>query len=244
MRKFQKKTFSCIITNWFLLSKHKNKKINGPVSSNNTLITTSNNGFNEQEHISFDFSFFQTGSIRLGTFNNYFESPKDAINSVGDLFNSFSNISQETKKDFFNFGSKKKLHQNKIDKDETIDSIEKILQEGYGLPKGKVDEFERNYVEFAFSDGKRIIGTFINGSVFAPLFIDNNHLVCIDSSRDVEKKQAYKIKGIFGGWSDDDLKKIRTCDAEEILNYFVDKCKDGDYASIGDIREEMESFLK
>ena len=224
------------------MSKH-NKKINGPTSLNSTLITTSNNKLDENEKITFNFSYFQTASIRLGDFNNYYESPKEAINSVGDLFDSFSNISKETKTDFFDFGSKNKIHQNRIDKDETIDTIEKILQEGYNFPIGKVNEFERNYVEFAFGDGKRVIGTFINGSVFAPLFIDNNHLVCIDSSRDVEKKKTFKIKGLFNGWNDTDLKKVQAYDAEEFLKYFVDKCKAGEYSSIDDICKEMEEFL-
>ena len=224
------------------MSKH-NRKISGPISSNSTLITTSNNKFDEQEKITFDFSFFQTGSIRIGDFNNFYENPKDAINSVGDLFVSFSNISKETKSEFFDYGSSKKIHQNRIDDNETIDSIEKILQEGYQFPKGKVDEFERNYVEFPFADGKRVIGTFINGSVFAPLFIDNNHLVCINSSRDVGKKKSFRIKSVFNKWNEEDIKKLGACDAEDFLKLFVDKCKKGEYSSVEEICREMESLL-
>lgn len=67
---------------------------------------------------------------------------------------------------------------------------------GYRFPKEKIEEYESKYFEFQISDGKRVICYKIDNVIF-PLFIDCNHMICIESSRNPKAKQGYKYPSSF-----------------------------------------------
>ena len=73
-------------------------------------------------------------------------------------------------KELFSPNMKTQYHYNEFDDNLIIDRIESILINGYGMPKRKVDEFERMYFEFSFGNGKRVIGTKIYDNIFQILF--------------------------------------------------------------------------
>ena len=67
---------------------------------------------------------------------------------------------------------KKQYHYNEFNDNKFIDRIESILVNGYNMTQEKVDEFERTYFEFAFGNGKRVIGTRIFENIFQMWFIN------------------------------------------------------------------------
>lgn len=116
--------------------------------------------------IVFSFSFFNGQSICISDFNNFYATRSDSMKSVSDFFQTFKDISNFEIKQFFSPAVKTQFHYNEFDDNKVIDRIENILIDGYGIPKQKVDEFERLYFEFSFSNGKRAIGTRIYDNIF------------------------------------------------------------------------------
>ena len=157
---------------------------------------------NEQRSIDkkivFSFSFFCGESIITNDFNNFYANSSDAIKAVNDFFDTLKEICNFKAKHFFSPSIKTQFHYNEFDDDKIIDRIENILITGYHMPKKKVDEFESMYFEFSFSNGKRAIGTKIYDNIFEILFIDCNHMVCLESSRTPKIKMKYSCNSIFG----------------------------------------------
>ena len=60
-------------------------------------------------------------------------------------------------KELFVPNMKQQYHYNQFDDNNIIDIIESILINGYGMTRDKVDEFERMYFEFSFSNGKHVM---------------------------------------------------------------------------------------
>ena len=136
----------------------KSKKIPVPDSLEKSLIVNKTD-LSNYDKIVFDFTYFQSKSISINGFNNCYKKESDAINAVGDLFETLKNINSFNKKAFFVPSVKTQFHYNEFKDDDIIDKIEKVLTTGYGMPHEKVREFERMYFEFSFNDGKRAIGT-------------------------------------------------------------------------------------
>ena len=103
------------------------------------------------------------------------------------------------------------------------------------MTRQKVDEFERMYFEFSFSNGKRVIGTKIYENIFQILFIDCNHLICIESSRNVKIKNGYSVQSVFE--KVDRNITVKQYDREELLELLIDSARNGAYTN-------MEDFIK
>ncbi len=212
-----------------------------PKSPEKSLIVP-NNDFLNYDKIAFDFTYFQTYSVSINGFNNCYKKKIDSINAVNDLFETLKNINLYNKKNFFVPSVKKQFHYNEFTDNMSIDRIEKVLTEGYKMPYDKIKEFERMYFEFSFNDGKRVIGTRIYDNIFSILFLDPNHLICNESSRNIKNKMIYSIPGAFEKWKNDTLSK-QDFNQNEFLKMIVDDYNKGKYTSMEDIVENLKSII-
>lgn len=219
-----------------------NKKIPFPNSPEKSLIVNKTD-LSDYDKIAFDFTYFQARSISINGFNNCYRKENDSINAVGDFFETLKNINSFNKKAFFVPSVKTQFHYNEFTNDNIIDKIEKVLTDGYGMPFDKVKEFERMYFEFSFNDGKRAIGTRIYDNIFSILFLDPNHLICKDSSRNVKSKMSFSIPGVFAKWKSDTLAK-EEFNQNEFLKMIIEDYNKGKYASTEDIVNDFKSIIE
>lgn len=219
-----------------------NKKIPFPNNPQKTLIVYTTN-LSNYDKISFDFTYFQTQSISINGFNNCYKKENDSINAVSDFFETLKNINSFNKKSFFEPSVKNHFHYNEFTDDNTINKIEKVLTCGYNMPHKKVKEFERMYFEFSFNDGKRVIGTKIYDNIFSILFLDPNHLICEESSRNVKNKMNFSIPGIFTKLKNNTLAK-KEFNQNEYLKIIIEDYHNGKYISMEDIINDLKSIIE
>lgn len=151
----------------------------------------------EESDITLSFKLFNSKSIKLDDFNNYYENQNAAHKAVSDLLHVLNDISRETTKTIFQKGKKRQLHLNRMDDENSIRMIEKILLEGYGLPEQMIAEFDREYFEIvANGDGGRLIFV-MSDHLMIPLFLDPNHLVYSKVSKNIKKKTGHAHPGFF-----------------------------------------------
>ena len=122
-----------------------------------------------------------------------------------------------------------------------IDRIENILISGYGISKKKVDEFERLYFEFSFSNGKRAIGTKIYDNIFEILFLDCNHMVCLEFCRTAKIKMKYNCPSLFGKF--DKEISITELEKEKLLEMLIVSVRNGDCTSINDFVKDYDDLF-
>lgn len=191
-----------------------------PSKNNKSLIKESTIPTKEGK-IVFSFSNFLKESIVYNDFNNMYANKMDSINAVKDFFDSLKIISTLTISQLCNYSFKKQFHYNEFKEQDIIDRIDDILINGYNWPEQFVkNDLEAMYFEFQFSNGKRVIGTKVEDNVFSILFLDPNHLICKESSRDVKRKQDYSIPSIFEGWQSTYVDSINY-NAKEFLQEFI-----------------------
>lgn len=188
--------------------------------------------------LTFCFESFSSKSIRLGDFNNFYANENDAKHAVKDFFDTLKNICSFDIKSFYSPHVKKQLHFNLLTDSIIINKINNILINGYGLPKGFIDNIESYYCEFSFSNGKRVIGYLINNNTFGVLFIDNNHLVCIDSSRNVKTKMLFNYPSLFGSYVDNGV----SIDVDELIKMMFDDAKNGYYGTLDEFIRAYEDL--
>ncbi len=192
------------------------------IKKQDTLINAKKQTNVNDKKVSFSFSNFQTHSININSFNNYYFDVKSSRNAVSDFFTIISSISNLDLQELFSKSNKKEYHLNKLDDEELISRIEYVLMNGYSFPKERIDEFEHLYFEFQISDGKRVI-CYIVDNVICPLFIDCNHMICKESSRNIKSKALYKIPSSFYKLNEKDLsiqEKDNSDYIKEIINEY------------------------
>ena len=143
----------------------------------------------------FSFKYFHGESISIEDFNNFHQDCLVAIASLKDFHESIANLSKLTVKEAFDVRTKKQLHLHPIE-NKAANRVSYILREGYGFPERLVDEFENQYYEFASNNGQRVIAI-RHDFVIEPLFLDPNHLVYNNSSKNRQNKLMYKTPSIF-----------------------------------------------
>ena len=224
------------------LNRFKSKQIKG---KNNSFLIATNEANTRKKNIVFSLSYFQPESIVYKGFNNMYENKLEGVNAVSDFIESFKDLSRKTVDELCANDMKKQYHFNIFDEKteehkKSIDIIEEILIKGYKMPKTKVEEFERLYIEFQFRNGKRAIGTIIEGNIFSILFLDPNHLICADSSRDVNRKRGFMQKVAFQKWSKEDFYNY---DAKELLIEMQHKFENGEYGSMNDMDKDLKDII-
>lgn len=171
-----------------------------------TLINTPGKEIIGDKKVSFSFEDFNGDSIKLDDYNSYYYNVESSRNAVSDFFNTIKNISHLKVKHFFELSTKKEYRLNQFDDEEIVDRIEHILINGYSFSRKKIEQFEKTYWEFQISDGKRVICHRVD-EILYPLFIDCNHMICKESSRNFKAKLRYNIKSSFVKQEQKDLSK-------------------------------------
>lgn len=149
----------------------------------------------------FSFRFFVPNSIRLGDFNNYYADQDEMSLVLDDVFKRLKNISSNKIKENFSPQNRQSLRLKLIeerDHGKVIDRLEKILVEGFKIPRGTIEQFDRTYFEFEIEDGGRVICV-KQDSILHLLIIDNNHFVCREAAREKFNKQKDKNSYSFLG---------------------------------------------
>lgn len=75
--------------------------------------------------------------------------------------------------------------------------------------------------------------------MFEILFIDNNHLICLESSRNVKSKMSFEVPGIFDWKSNSDCKELNYRD---VIDMLVDDIRNGKYTSFVDFIKDYEEI--
>lgn len=205
-----------------------------------TLVKVTNQKSTENK-IMFSFSFFNGHSININDFNNFYANNSDALKAVSDFFQTLKNISNFEINQFFSPAIKVQFHYNEFADNRIIDRIENILTNGYLLPKEKVDEFERLYFEFSFSNGKRAIGTKIYNNIFEILFIDCNHMVCLESSRNIKIKAKFTYPSLFGRLNSE--LNTTELDKDGLIKLLIDSARNGEYTNINDFIKDYDDLF-
>lgn len=157
----------------------------------------------KDNQISFSFQYFKEESVRIQGFNNYYENKIESINSVNDFIDTIRAMCKYSKERLFSNDIKKFFHLNYITDEKTINLIEKVLINGYGLSQTFVDNFERTYIEFSTKNGKRVIASLMYGCLFECLFLDPNHLIYPAKARFIKKKNLFNTRSAFQKWDED-----------------------------------------
>ncbi len=105
-----------------------------------------------------------------------------------------------------------------------------------------VSQFERLFFEFSFNNGKRVIGTKIYGNLFEILFIDCNHMICIDSSRVLKMKEGFKVPSAFK--MENSSKDVEEYGKTELVEMLVDMGRSGLYGTIEEFIKDFDDLLE
>ena len=214
-----------------------NEKIKVVDIKKGTLINPPGKEIIGEKKVSFSFEDFNGDSIKLGDYNSYYYNLESSRNAVSDFFNALKNISHLKVKHFFEPSTKKAYHLNQFDDEELVDRIENILINGYLFPKEKIEQFEKVYWEFQIFDGKRVICHKVD-EILYPLFIDCNHMICKDSSRNYKAKMGYSIKSSFVKQEKKDLSK-KDLEMKDNLKMIVEESIDPELT-----KEDIIDLLK
>lgn len=189
-----------------------------------------------ENRICFSFNYFKEESIRISGFNNFYKDKLSSINSVNDFVSTLKEMGNYQKDQLFSKNVKKMFHLNQITDDKSIDLIERVLLEGYQFPQQLVDNFERTYMEFSTKNGKRVISALMYGTLFECLFLDPNHFICPEKSRNIKMKDLFSIPSAFQKWDDETL-SMKQPMMKEYLDMIIDDYENG---RINDTEETIE----
>lgn len=198
----------------------------------------SSSGISFDNKLVFNFEHFALKSIVIDDFNNFYANVNEAKHAVKDFFDTLKTICSFDIKTFYSPHIKKQFHFNLLNDKLIVKRIKHILIDGYGFPDKLLLEMENSFCEFSFSNGKRVIGYLINNNTFGVLFIDNNHLVCIDSSRNVKTKMLFNYPSLFGSYVDNGV----SIDVDEIIKMMFDDAKNGYYGTLDEFIRAYEDL--
>lgn len=207
-----------------------------------TLINA-NNGLtnNREREIVFSFANFYKESIRCKEFNNFYPTKLDSVNAVKDFFESLSIISTYTPSKLSEYAVKEQFHYNQL-KDDAVSRVESVLIDGYKMNKEKVEQFEGLYFEFQFSDGKRAIGTKIDENIFSILFLDPNHFICPESSRNIKQKAQSNVPAVFGGWNGL-ISQKNEVSKDDFIQMIIEEIQMGRYQDLEEIVKDLKDVI-
>lgn len=191
-----------------------------------------------ESRVCFSFNYFKKESVKIPGFNNFYRDKLASINSVNDFFDTLRDMGKYQKDALFSKDVKRIFHLNEISNDKSIDLIEKVLIEGYDFPQGLVDNFERTYMEFSTKNGRRVIAALMYGTLFECLFLDPNHLICPEKSRNIKAKELFMIPSAFQKWKDETL-DLKEPMLKEYVEMLIDDYETG---KINDLEEAMETL--
>lgn len=196
-----------------------------------------------KDKLSISFKYFKPECIKIDDFSNFYGSDQAARKATSDFIKILKDISNEDIKSVFSALKKRQLHLNEIKDEKSITLIENILLNGYGFPKRVIDEFEREFFEImADGDGGRVI--FIKeDNVIDPLFIDTNHMICPQASRDLKKKMAFSHPGLLHFSQEQNNYYREEEERVELLKILIEDAKKGQYKTVDELINELGTII-
>lgn len=186
------------------------------------------------------FTYFKGNSINIKNFNNHYPNCKSSIREVSSFINIIKELQSKTIKELFDMKSRKQLHCHPINDEREIERINNVLLNGYNFSEKMVENFENCYYQFALKNGSRVIFVKVD-QIFELLFIDNNHMIFTESSKNIKMKQTYSYPSCFG---DDNMNEIRReLDIEIMIEMLVEDYKNGDYEDLDTFVKDLEDLL-
>lgn len=196
----------------------------------------------EIDNIHFSFKEINKNSIVIKGFNNKYKTKKIGVFSFVELVDAMKEISSIPYREISSPAWKRKFHFHKIKDDQEIDRIENVLLNGYSLPQMKVDSYEKDYYQFCYGrSGERAIGYLALG-IFTFLFLDPNHLVYKESSRNLKEKLMYGCKGILDFDRETGIFE-NECERIEYVKMLVEDSEKGNYEKIDTFARDIKSVI-
>lgn len=196
-----------------------------------------------KDKLGFSFKYFHSECIKTDDFSNYYENGQTARKATSDLFKILKDISNEDVISVFSGPKKRQFHLNEITDKKSIALVENILLKEYGFPERTVEEFEQEYFEIiADGDGGRMI--FVReDNIIDPLFIDANHMICPQASRDLNKKMTFSHPGLFcfSQKQNDYYEKEKERNA--LLEILITDARKGQFNSFDEFLNEWDSIF-
>lgn len=209
-----------------------------------TFLKTSNTFDVKNEKVSFSFENFNSSSVKNNRiyFNNYYQNIESSRNAVGDFFRAIKELSKyEIGKLMSDIRLKEAFHLKQIDRNEHINRIEDVLKTCYRYPEEKIEQFDREYYEFQISDGKRVIWHKVD-NIICPLFVDCNHMICIESCRSEKMKMNYSVESSFSHLGERELTK-KDKSIIEFIKMIVSDYEKDDSISASEIVDVLKEII-
>lgn len=209
-----------------------------------TFFKTSKDYNIDDKKVSFSFVYFNGESVKNPkiSYNSHYQDIGSSRNAVGDFFDVIREMSKYTIGELkVQMKRKNQFRIEPITVKEHIERIERILIDDYGFPQNKIEEFDQQYYEFQISDGKRVIWHMVDNMI-CPLFIDCNHMICIDSCRNIKSKMKYNEKSSFCKLTSKELSK-KDFDITESIKYIIQECESDEQIEKEDIIDMLKSIV-
>ena len=143
------------------------------------------------------FKYFQCNSITIDGFNNCYLNKEASIKSAHSFITRIKDIQSKTLKELRNRSMRKLYHFHSIQNENEVKRINYVLKEGYHFSNNTIENFENNYYEFALNSGERVIFVMVD-NLFELLFIDSNHFIYRESSRNAKYKDKFEYPSCLG----------------------------------------------
>ena len=202
-------------------------------------LPTTNINIGNQKPI-FLFANFHGNSIRIRGFNNYYKNQTDSIKTVFNLIETIKEMEKLTLNELFETSRQRKMHCHLIDSELEVNRIETVLKNGYNINNKTIENFEKHYYQFALKSGERVICVKTDNYIQL-LFIDNNHMIYKESSRDLKNKEIFEYPSCFSKINfEQDFEEYKTL---EIVKMLIEDYKNGKITNLSEFVELLEETI-
>ena len=202
-------------------------------------LPTTNINIGNQKPI-FLFTNFHGNSIRIRGFNNYYKNQIDSVKAVYNLIETIKEMEKLTINELFEASRQRKTHCHLIASELEVNRIETVLKDGYKVNAKTIENFEKHYYQFALKSGERVI-CIKTDNYIQLLFIDNNHMIYKESSRDLKIKEIFEYPSCFGKINfEQDFEEYNTLD---IVRMLIEDYKNGQITDLAEFVEQLQEAI-
>lgn len=188
------------------------------------------------------FTYFNGHSVNIDNeFNNYYANSEESISAVYSFIDKIKNIQKKPIKELFSGKDKKQMRCHPIRDKREVDRINNVLLKGYNFPKQMIENFENDYYEFGLDNGSRVIFVKID-NIFELLFIDNNHMIYLESSRLLKSKNLFEYPSCFGKIDFSD--SYQEYSTDDIIRMMIESYENGEYNKLDDFVNDLKELLE
>ena len=142
--------------------------------------------------------------------------------------------------ELFDASRQRKTHCHLIASKLEVNRIETVLKDGYKVNSKTIENFEKHYYQFALKSGERVI-CIKTDNYIQLLFIDNNHMIYKESSRNLKIKEDFEYPSCFGKINfEQDFEEYNTLD---IVKMLIEDYKNGQITDLSEFVEQLEEAI-